>query len=162
MNPLPTATDQSLAHTEPPLKKTKGGLASWGFWQRACYHPQWLNRGRESHTMIYAKKGVSTATNEYQVSHKCQQSLNKGEAVVPAASSSASSRACVSGSTVLRSTPSVALDKSNSDAVFMMGLSRSSWSKMNDSTFERQERNIHMSFMFLISNYRKNSPSISW
>lgn len=61
---------------------------------------------------------------------------------VPAASRRASSRACVSGSTVLRSTPSVALDKSNSDAVFMMGLSRSSWSKMNDSTFGREHINF--------------------
>lgn len=62
------------------------------------------------------------------------------KAVVPAASSKASSRACVSGSTVLKSTPSVALDKSSSEAVFIMGLSRSSWSKMNDSTWERQEK----------------------
>lgn len=62
------------------------------------------------------------------------------EGTVPAASRRASSRACVSGSTVLRSTPSVALDKSNSDAVFIMGLSRSSWSKMNDSTFGKEHR----------------------
>lgn len=60
--------------------------------------------------------------------------LSSDSGVIPAASSKASSRACVSGSTVLKSTPSVALDKSNSDAVFIMGLSRSSWSRMNDST----------------------------
>lgn len=53
---------------------------------------------------------------------------------VPAASSNASSRACVSGSTVLRSAPSAALDRSSSEAVFSTGLSRSSWSSMNDST----------------------------
>ncbi len=53
---------------------------------------------------------------------------------VPAASSNASSRACVSGSTVLRSAPSAALDRSSSEAVFKTGLSRSSWSSMNDST----------------------------
>lgn len=66
--------------------------------------------------------------------------LSSDNAVIPAASSKASSLACVSGSTVLKSTPSVALDKSNSDAVFIMGLSRSSWSRMNDSTWERQVR----------------------
>lgn len=66
--------------------------------------------------------------------------LSSNNAVIPAASSKASSLACVSGSTVLKSTPSVALDKSNSDAVFIMGLSRSSWSRMNDSTWERQVR----------------------
>lgn len=66
----------------------------------------------------------------------CTAKLSSDKAIIPAASSRASSRACVSGSTVLKSTPSVALDKSNSDAVFMMGLSRSSWSKMNDSTCE--------------------------
>lgn len=60
--------------------------------------------------------------------------LIQTKAAIPAASSNASSRACVSGSTVLKSTPSVALDKSSSEAVFIMGLSRSSWSKMNDST----------------------------
>lgn len=53
---------------------------------------------------------------------------------VPAASSNASSRACVSGSTVLRSAPSAALDRRSSEAVFSTGLSRSSWSSMNDST----------------------------
>lgn len=69
---------------------------------------------------------------------------SSAEVILPAASSRASSRACVSGSTVLKSTPSVALDKSNSDAVFIMGLSRSSWSKMNDSTFrgDRGGKNI--------------------
>lgn len=53
---------------------------------------------------------------------------------VPAASSKASSLACVSGSTVLKSAPSAALDKNNSDVVLSTGLSRSSWSKINDST----------------------------
>lgn len=53
---------------------------------------------------------------------------------LPAASSKASSLACVSGSTVRRSAPSAALDRKISDVVLSTGLSRSSWSKINDST----------------------------
>lgn len=55
---------------------------------------------------------------------------------IPAASSKASSLACVSGSTVLRSAPSAVPDKSNLEAVSSIGFSKSSWSKMKDSTWK--------------------------
>ena len=45
---------------------------------------------------------------------------------LPAASSKASSLACVSGSTVLRSAPSAVPDKSNLEAVSSIGFSKSS------------------------------------
>ncbi|KAG9346767.1 hypothetical protein JZ751_007084 [Albula glossodonta] len=64
------------------------------------------------------------------------QSHTANHSTAPAtASRRASSRACVSGSTVRRSTPSVALESSSSEAVFSMGFSRSSWSRMKDSTW---------------------------
>lgn len=68
---------------------------------------------------------------------------------VPAASSKASSLACVSGSTVLRSAPSAALDKNNSDVVLSTGLSRSSWSKINDSTCLQSQKKTILPFLKL-------------
>lgn len=59
---------------------------------------------------------------------------------IPAASSKASSLACVSGSTVLRSAPSAVPDKSNLEAVSSIGFSKSSWSKMKDSTWKNKYR----------------------
>lgn len=75
---------------------------------------------------------------------------HQGQAeVVPAASSNASSRACVSGSTVLRSAPSAALDRSSSEAVFSTGLSRSSWSSINDSTCIERDTVSNCAYVFL-------------
>lgn len=75
---------------------------------------------------IYVLPDLCTRTSQVQKKNPTRK--------VPAASSKASSLACVSGSTVLKSAPSAALDKNNSDVVLSTGLSRSSWSKINDST----------------------------